>query len=176
MKMHNTIAVLVGLVILAMPWPARAVVIFSTYDGTTAQAGGSPINRAYSMMMGWEGQRVAVSFSPGSQSYGITSITVNAVLYAGKSNDFNLGLYDNDSGHPGTLIGYLSNPGGIGSQGNYIFTANSLKVESNTTYWIIGEPSLSTESQFTWCFGTSGTSRGENYRQCCSSRACLAAV
>jgi hypothetical protein len=141
---------LAALGLVAATGPALGVVIYSTYDGTDVSTnGGFYVNRQLIIPF-WSGQRVAMHFTTDAQTYSLDSVELNLTCVSGNSNAFTLSLYSDASGLPGSNLGTLSNAGPIASAGNFTFGGAGLILSPNTTYWVVAEPDLASQSSFTW--------------------------
>ena len=113
------------------------------------------------------GMRYGVPFVP-SQTVELGSLTAQVAVasMSGSSTDFQLSLYSSSDGAPGTsLLDFPTIDTFFdGSVCSFTATTAGLRLDAGTTYWVVGQPSLSTDSDFWWAFGTDDTknSRGEN--------------
>lgn len=78
------------------------------------------------------------SFITGSNptGYNLNSVTINAQSSA-DFGTFQLSLYSDSGGLPGTNLASLSGASPGSTRGNYTFTASSLPLTANTQYWIV---------------------------------------
>ena len=134
---------------------ATAAVIYQNYDSVTP--GGS-----YEFIYRQEntpptpdfGHRAAVAFTTDSSSYYLDSVTVNQQLNGGT---LAMRLYSDSGGVPGSSLGLLGLPGGLGAQGNYTFTGGGFLLAAGTTYWVVLEPGDTPPVSAQWYVGTSGS-------------------
>ena len=135
-----------------------ADVIYQNYDGLNPSAG--------STFISWQpntpptpnfGSRAALGFTTDSFSYTLDSVTVN--LQLNSVEGIRLGLYADSGGSPGTSLGDLGSPGGLGSQANYTFSGGGLPLAASTSYWLVMEPGSTGASAVSalWYTGTSGS-------------------
>lgn len=135
---------------------AAAEIIYSNYTaGQDLGPYGTSVSFRYDYM-GWSGQRIAVGFTVGDDSYQIDSVTAKVDRYSGDASDFKMGIYSDNGGKPDLLLGYLNSPDFIGSMNDYVFSGGEIVVAANTQYWLVGEPSLNAPCDFYWADGNSG--------------------
>ncbi len=161
--LRKLFSIILGLVVCAIN--GSATTLLQTYDGITSGSEFLHVSRRHNAnpeMWPWTGDRKAISFTTDASSYQLDSATLSLTLAEGASSDFLLGLYGDNSGHPGSSLFSFFNPGnfGVSSPSSYAsnvtFVAVGMVLSPNTTYWIVAEPSLASSSYFLWSSGSSG--------------------
>ncbi len=79
---------------------------------------------------------IAISFTTDSSNYTLDSVTINIATVADASGNFQLSLYSDNTSKPGSSLGALS---GLSNPvvGENPYTAASLSLTANTTYWVV---------------------------------------
>jgi hypothetical protein len=135
---------------LALGQQASAVTLVENLSQTNDN--GATVN-----VTAWTGS----SFTTGSGSYNLESVTL---LFQENTADLNklfVGLYGNNSGVPGTLITTFTNPASITTNvANNTFTlATSQALTANTTYWLVSGI-LSGSGEYSWGYTLSDSETG----------------
>jgi hypothetical protein len=92
----------------------------------------------------WNAQSLAVSFTTGSAATSLFGVSVS-MSAGGDAGHFNLSIYSDAGGSPGSSLTILSGNGFPASAGIYTYTnASPLALSANTTYWIVASSPDST--------------------------------
>lgn len=99
------------------------------------------------------------SFTTNGNNYSLNSVTARLEEFS--EGIFSINLHTDNSGEPGTVIEQLNTAENIlpGGFNNYLFTpSNSVNLDANTTYWLIG--STTSPGFYTWRSTTSFNQTG----------------
>jgi hypothetical protein len=131
MKKH-----LASLALLVALLPASLMAVPTTIVGVSSYGDYNSVN----------GFAMGQSFTTDANAWTLSGVTIAlANPYATSQGPFAVGLYDNNAGSIGSLIGslttdnttFFTNPfGNEYSFQNILFTNNSLTLAANTTYWV----------------------------------------
>jgi hypothetical protein len=151
---------LVGLPVQAAWTPPDSVIIYANYD---PNPGGSPIGLssrnsggpAYYTGGSGYASREAVAFTTDANSYLLDLVSIDVTRVLGDPADLTVSLYGDVGGTPGTSLLTFSNADSI-AKGARFFTTTPFTLESDTTYWIVAEPSFLEQNDFQWWDSVTG--------------------
>ena len=127
---------------------ASGAIIYANYDGITPGGGSYSVglHNFFGSYVG--GQRMGASFTTDVSTYSLDSVILNLSLSSGDSSDLSVALYDDSDSLPAASLGRLTNPSSIGDQDNYTFTGTGLTLAPDTAYWIVAEPLVEMEADW----------------------------
>jgi hypothetical protein len=98
----------------------------------------------------YSGGSLAASFTTGVAATSLSSVSIY-MLGLGGPGTFNLSLYSDASGLPGSNLASLSGNNNPASTGIYTYTnASSLVLSTNTTYWIVASSPNTLNKAYFW--------------------------